>query len=185
VFATTYTVFADLVKSQYPDLMPSYPPASEVVDTSYLRAVAAASPVSPGRIVTVGSEDIPVTRTPTTKVLATKNWNIPFESGKATFSPYAKGVLDKLYKDLVIASGVTVEILGHTDNVGSPQANLQLSEDRAFAVQRWLEKNFPRNFPAGRVRIRAMGQSAPIASNRTPDGRARNRRVEVVLSTNK
>jgi OmpA-OmpF porin, OOP family len=182
LFEATYTVFASLVQSQYPDLMPSYPPAASIQDLQYLRAVAAANPVSPQLKESI-SKDIP--RTAGKQVLSSKNWNIPFESGKASFSPYAKSVLERLRRDLLIASGTSVEIQGHTDNVGSPEANMQLSEDRAFAMQQWLEKQFPRNFPAGRVRIRAMGQTAPVASNRTPEGRARNRRVEVVLSTTK
>ena len=58
-----------------------------------------------------------------------------------------------------------------------------MSEARAFAVQQWLQKKFPINFPAGRVRVFAHGQQNPVAPNATPDGRARNRRVEVVLGT--
>jgi OmpA-OmpF porin, OOP family len=110
-----------------------------------------------------------------------KNWNIQFETGKATFSGGAEDQLKKLLNDLVIASGTTVEIHGHTDNQGSPDANMQLSEDRAFAVKAWLEKNAPANFPEGRLKVFAHGQTNPIAPNATADGKAKNRRVEIVL----
>jgi len=60
---------------------------------------------------------------------------------------------------------------------------MKLSEDRAFSVKRWLEKQAPVNFPKGRIRIFAHGQMNPVASNSTEAGRALNRRVEVVLGT--
>ena len=81
----------------------------------------------------------------------------------------------------MIASGTTVEIHGHTDNQGNPDSNMKLSEDRAFAVKAWLEKNAPANFPEGRVKVFAHGQTNPLTSNSTPAGQAKNRRVEIVL----
>ena len=54
---------------------------------------------------------------------------------------------------------------------------------RSFAVKQWLEKQAPVNFPKGRVRVHAKGQEDPVAPNSTPQGRAQNRRVEVVLGT--
>jgi outer membrane protein OmpA-like peptidoglycan-associated protein len=110
-----------------------------------------------------------------------KNWNIQFDTGKATFSGGAEEQLKKLLNDLVIASGTTVEIHGHTDNQGSSDANMQLSEDRAFAVKAWLEKAAPANFPDGRIKVFAHGQTNPITSNATAEGKAKNRRVEIVL----
>ena len=81
----------------------------------------------------------------------------------------------------MIASGTTVEIHGHTDNAGSPESNMQLSEDRAFAVKAWLEKAAPANFPEGRIKVFAHGQTNPLTSNATAEGKAKNRRVEIVL----
>ncbi|MBI5546943.1 MAG: OmpA family protein, partial [Deltaproteobacteria bacterium] len=71
----------------------------------------------------------------------------------------------------------------HTDSSGDPHANLALSEARAFAVKEWMEQRSPAQFPPGRVRVFAHGQENPVAQNLTPDGRAKNRRVEVVLGT--
>ena len=60
---------------------------------------------------------------------------------------------------------------------------MQLSEQRAFAVKQWLEGQSALNFPDGRVRIFAHGQQNPIAPNSAEDGRAKNRRVEIVIGT--
>ena len=76
---------------------------------------------------------------------------------------------------------MTVSVL--TDSQGNPATNMSLSEARAFAVKSWLEKQSPVNFPKGRIRIYAHGQQNPLAPNGTPQGRAQNRRVEVVLGT--
>ena len=76
-----------------------------------------------------------------------------------------------------------IEIHGHTDSQGNPMSNMGLSEQRAFAVRHWLEKQSPVNFPEGRVRVFAHGQQNLVAPNSTPQGRAQNRRVEIVLGT--
>jgi outer membrane protein OmpA-like peptidoglycan-associated protein len=60
---------------------------------------------------------------------------------------------------------------------------MALSESRAFAVKEWLEKQSPVNFPPGRVRVFSHGQENPVAPNATAEGRAKNRRVEIVLGT--
>jgi outer membrane protein OmpA-like peptidoglycan-associated protein len=88
-----------------------------------------------------------------------------------------------LLKDLVIAGGAAIEIHGHTDNQGNPDKNMQLSEDRAFAVKTWLEAKSATNFPEGRIKVFAHGQTQPLASNSSNDGRSKNRRVEIILGT--
>jgi OOP family OmpA-OmpF porin len=72
---------------------------------------------------------------------------------------------------------------GHTDNVGGADRNQQLSEDRAFAVKQWLMSQSSVNFPSERVSVHAHGATNPIASNSTAEGRAKNRRVEIVLTS--
>jgi outer membrane protein OmpA-like peptidoglycan-associated protein len=116
-------------------------------------------------------------------VVSRRNWNITFETGKATFTPAARADLDQMVRDLVVAGNTLVEIHGHTDSVGSPEANMSLSEQRAFAVKNHLEEQAKLSFPEGRIRIYSHGQQNPVAPNATEDGRARNRRVEIVLGT--
>ena len=59
----------------------------------------------------------------------------------------------------------------------------KLSEERAFAVKQWLESQSASNFPEGRVKVFAHGMTQPVAPNTTAEGRAKNRRVEIVLGT--
>ena len=120
---------------------------------------------------------------PVHNVISRKSWHINFDTGKATFSASAQRDLDQLMRDLLVAGGAAVEVHGHTDDVGNAEANQRLSEERAFAVKNWLEQQSATNFPSGRVRVFAHGPTNPVASNSTPDGRAQNRRVEIVLGT--
>ena len=84
--------------------------------------------------------------------------------------------------DLAIAGALFVTVKGHTDNVGTHDGNMDLALRRAQAVRDWLQRKAPANFPDNRFRLQAYGDSKPIASNATAEGRARNRRVEIVLS---
>lgn len=178
-FAATYTVFAGIVKSQYPDLMPSWYPVEQITDLSYLKDIAgAAGAPTTGADMPTFSETASVSQ-----VVSRRSWNIEFQSGKADFTPAAQADLDKLLNDLVIAGGTLVEVHGHTDNQGNMDKNMQLSEDRAFAVKKWLEAKAPANFPQGRIKVFAHGPTEPVESNSTAEGRAKNRRVEIVLGT--
>jgi outer membrane protein OmpA-like peptidoglycan-associated protein len=182
VFAATYTVFGNIVKSQYPDLVPSFPSVNEVVDLSFIKELnTAAPPTSQPDLPRFEAVAKPVA---TKEVISRRTWDIQFASGKAAFTPMAQATLKQLLDDLVIAGGTTVEVHGHTDNQGNVDRNMQLSEDRAFAVKTWLEQQSPANFPAGRVRVFAYGPTQPVAPNGTAEGRAKNRRVEIVLGAN-
>lgn len=176
-FASTYTVFGNVVRSQYPQLLSSFDPASEVIDPSYLKDLLAKGP-------TTSAETVSFSRDARMKqVVSRRAWDIQFQTGSAGFDPAASKELVQLLDDLVVASGTMVEIHGHTDAAGSPDGNQRLSEDRAFAVKRWLEQKAPAAFPEGRIKVVAHGASEPIASNATAEGRAKNRRVVVVLGT--
>jgi len=179
LFAATYAVFGDIVVAQYPDLVSSYAPVREVVDTSYLEAIArrAGSSGQPEQPRFSSGDRVET-------ILGRRAWHIGFDSGQASFSPGARADLELLLRDLLVAGAAVVEVHGHTDSLGSPQANQALSEARAFAVKAWLEQQSPLSFPGGRIRVFAHGQENPLASNATPEGRASNRRVEIVLGTN-
>jgi outer membrane protein OmpA-like peptidoglycan-associated protein len=178
LFAATYTVFGDIVVKQYPDLVPSYYPVDQILDTSYIAAIASRSgEMAPASVPQFSSSN------KVTNVVSRKAWNINFDSGRATFTAAAKADLDQMLKDLLVASAAAVEIHGHTDATGDANANMQLSEQRAFAVKQWLEQQSALNFPEGRVRVFAHGQQNPIAPNSTEEGRSKNRRVEIVIGT--
>ncbi|HEX6746021.1 MAG TPA: OmpA family protein [Longimicrobium sp.] len=181
-FRATYTVFGNIVSQQYPDLVPSVPPIDQILDVSYLQAVAQRA----GGAQTAAAAAETNTYTGSgnvSRVVGRRNVSITFETGSATFTPEAEQQLQQLFDELSINS-LAVEIHGHTDNVGNPDANQQLSEDRALAVKQWLEQRSASTFPQGRIRIFAHGPTQPIESNRTAEGRAANRRVEIVIGTN-
>jgi outer membrane protein OmpA-like peptidoglycan-associated protein len=177
-FAATYTVFGNVVKSQYPDLVPSFYPAEKVLDTTYVKSLAeAAQPTTKADNPTFTSAQKIAT------VVSRKAWDIQFSTGSADFTPQAQEQLKTLLADLVVASGTLVEIQGHTDDQGTPDGNMKLSESRAFAVKNWLEKQSPTNFPDGRLKVFAKGQTEPVAPNTSAENRAKNRRVVIILGT--
>jgi len=180
IFAATYKTFGDVVVKQYPDLVPSYYPVEEIIDTSYIAAVAKRSQnLTPAAVPKFSQAD------KVENVVSRRSWNIAFDTGKASFTPAAKTDLDQLLNDLLVAGNTMVEIHGHTDSVGNADANMSLSEQRAFAVKKYLEDSAKLSFPEGRVRIFSHGQQNPLAPNDSPEGRAKNRRVEIVIGTAK
>lgn len=182
LFGATYTVFGDIVKQQYPDLVPSYYPVDQILDTSYVQAIASKAPSSATAVAAAERPTFSAAE-PVRNVVSRKAWNINFETGSARFTPQAEQQMQQLLRDLLVANAAVVEVHGHTDNVGSAQANMQLSESRAFAVKQWLEQQSLANFPEGRIRVFSHGQQNPIVPNSTDAGRARNRRVEIVIGT--
>ncbi|MBU0481814.1 MAG: OmpA family protein [Proteobacteria bacterium] len=104
--------------------------------------------------------------------------NIFFEFNKADLHQESNMELDRWVRFLNDNQMVKLEIYGHTDNVGSDNFNLKLSERRARAVAGYLVGN---NIAADRLSIFGMGESSPATTNDTDDGRQQNRRVEVKL----
>ena len=178
LFAATYTVFGNVVKSQYPQLVPTFYPADQISDVSFMKDIAkkADAGEKADLVSFAGSTGIK-------QVVSRKSWQIEFNTGSDKFTPQAADELKKLFNDLVVAGGTMVEIHGHTDNQGSADHNQKLSEDRAFAVKKWLEEQSAANFPDGRIKVFAHGMTQPIAPNSSADGRAKNRRVEIVMGT--
>lgn len=176
-FAATYDSFGQIGSQQYPDRMPSFPPASQILNLTYLRAALAEKDT------VAGKADVPdFTSAPTADVtVARRNWSINFVTGSDKLSPDSEAVLQELQQALVVAASTRVEVHGHTDSVGNPDANFKLSERRAAAVQAWLVKNAPASFPAERLSVFGHGAEKPVASNASPAGQAQNRRVEIVL----
>lgn len=100
---------------------------------------------------------------------------IEFESGKATLTPAGTGVLDGMTAALKKLGGVKVEVIGHTDNAGSRAGNLSLSQARAEAVKAYV---VGQGIAEESIAVSGEGPDRPVADNRTPEGKARNRRIE-------
>jgi outer membrane protein OmpA-like peptidoglycan-associated protein len=102
---------------------------------------------------------------------------INFETGKSVIKPESKPVMDQLVTMLKNNPELKVAIEGHTDNVGTAASNKTLSEARAQAVMKALVAN---GIGAARLTAKGWGQEKTIADNATEEGRAKNRRVEIV-----
>jgi len=106
---------------------------------------------------------------------ALANRIIEFESGKAALTPSGMAILDQMSDALKKLNGIKVEVIGHTDNAGSRAGNLSLSQARAEAVKTYI---VGKGIPADTIAVSGEGPDRPVADNRTPEGKARNRRIE-------
>lgn len=104
---------------------------------------------------------------------------VNFDFDKATIRADATSILREAATILKENAGVNVAVEGHTDSVGSDAYNLKLSLRRAAAVKAFLVKE---GVAEGRLSSRGFGESQPVASNDTDDGRAQNRRVELKVA---
>lgn len=107
------------------------------------------------------------------------NWNAAFNTGSATLLPSDRANLNDLAAVVKNCSNVHMTIVGFTDNIGNAEANLRLSRARAASVVAALQS---RGVPADRLTAEGRGEQQPIASNSTPEGRARNRRVDILVT---
>lgn len=105
-------------------------------------------------------------------------YGILFDSNKSDLKPESRPALDEVAKYLRSNVNARLDVVGHTDNVGSYDSNLDLSRARAAAVVSTLVKDYGIN--PQRLRASGVGFLAPIASNAAEDGRAKNRRVELL-----
>lgn len=109
------------------------------------------------------------------KVLKEAFDNLEFETGKAVIQKESFKSLDELVTLLTTKTNYRIYIAGHTDNVGRKKSNQKLSEDRANAVKEYL---LAKGIDKTRIKTEGFGDARPAASNDTPEGRQKNRRVE-------
>lgn len=105
--------------------------------------------------------------------------NITFAFDSASLNPSFRPTLDKLAATMNEYNQNTVTIAGHTDSVGNPSYNMNLSRDRADSVRNYLVS---RGVASNRINVVAYGQTRPIADNNSDYGRQQNRRVELTVN---
>lgn len=173
LYEATYNTFGKIVVQQYPNLVPTFPPVKDILDTSYVQAVA-----SKGQLDANTAENVIVASDKgITKVEGKRDYSIQFATGSAEILPSSIATMNQIADDILITNYI-VAVHGHTDNTGTPDGNIALSEARAKSViaylkQRGAKNNFRPPY--------AHGQDQPVASNATAEGRAKNRRVQIVL----
>jgi outer membrane protein OmpA-like peptidoglycan-associated protein len=109
--------------------------------------------------------------------IITLSGSVLFRSNDSALLPAALSGLDQVAEALV-ARGQRVSVEGYTDSRGSPSSNMVLSQRRAEAVRTYL---ITRGFPMDKIEAHGMGPDRPIADNASAEGRANNRRVEIVI----
>jgi len=110
---------------------------------------------------------------------ATMASDVLFSSGSAQLYPGGREKLRNFAGVLTRYPRTTIQVVGNTDSRGSEDSNMELSRKRAQAV---ADELVAAGVSTGRISTRAVGESMPIATNDTPEGRAQNRRVEIVVS---
>ena len=125
----------------------------------------------------VVQDDVKIVNTQLTELLLKKK--IEFETGKNILLPVSIPVLEQVLRVLNTAPQLTLKIEGHTDNQGNAENNRTLSKQRAQAVVNWLSE---RGIPRDRMTSAGFGPDQTLAPNTTPEGRAKNRRVEIAAN---
>ena len=109
-----------------------------------------------------------------------RNTEAKFSFNSYELSPEIKGMLDVFIEKLIAENkGVYLEIQGHTDSTGPAEVNLVVGQKRAAAVMEYLYKQH--HVPLHRMQVISFGSSSPVGDNKTAEGRAMNRRVEILV----
>ena len=103
---------------------------------------------------------------------------VTFDVGSYTLQPQFRTTLDGIAENLNKYPNSLIDVYGHTDSTGSDMYNQTLSENRARTVAAYLSQ---RGVSAARIRSQGFGETTPVASNDTEEGRAKNRRVEIKI----
>lgn len=111
------------------------------------------------------------------KIVSEAIRNLEFDFGKATIRPRSFPYLNNVV-ELLTKKGISLKLAGHTDNVGSEAANLNLSRNRAIAVKNYL---IGQGANGSKIEATGYGESQPSSSNKTAEGRQQNRRVEFTI----
>jgi len=104
---------------------------------------------------------------------------LSFDVGKSVLKPVDFGLLTKVKNAIKTFPGCKISVEGHTDSYGGDESNLKLSQERADAVKAYLLANMP--VDPSRIEAVGFGENQPIANNETAEGRAKNRRIDIII----
>ena len=145
-------------------------PYEEAVNLSFLKSI---------ENIDAGKADVSDYSKKATQQVASGDWQINFDVGRATLRPEGKDVLEQIYNLLIQAEDSKLELVGHTDNSGTQESNYALSRARAEAVKNYF---IQKGIPTGRFqKLDGKGQDDPVADNTSAAGKAQNRRVAINL----
>jgi outer membrane protein OmpA-like peptidoglycan-associated protein len=108
--------------------------------------------------------------------------SVKFGFNKDNLTPQSKEALDQMAGSIASTKGYIITLEGGTDSVGSAEYNYDLSQRRANSVIQYLASKY--NVPAHKIYVIGLGKDKPVETNKTKEGRADNRRVDVRLMTN-
>jgi outer membrane protein OmpA-like peptidoglycan-associated protein len=112
-------------------------------------------------------------------MVITLSGSVLFASNRTTLLPAARARLDQVTEVLLASAERRITIEGHTDSQGSENHNMILSQGRADAVREYI---IQRGFQGDLIQSRGLGEGQPVADNAKADGRANNRRVEIIIA---
>jgi OOP family OmpA-OmpF porin len=174
-YKSVYNTFGAFCVEAYPEVLPKFEPYEQATDWTYLRA---AYNKNKGQAGTASKAEFNKGDR-ITQTVANASYSIEFETGSDRIKPSSYKMLDELADQLVVSSNLLVEISGHTDNTGTDEVNIPLSEARARAVEAYFENKDPDL--ADRTIAKGYGSTKPISDNTTVAGKQKNRRVEIRL----
>src|ERR1700761_3436285 len=158
-YKAVYNTFGNLMVKMYPAIMPSFMPYEKAVDKSFLLSVISNHPEL------LEGKDIETTyASEITEKVSSRSYHIEFETGSAVIRSDSYKTLDEIFQSAVVAEGLKVGVFGHTDNNGSDDVNLPLSERRAASVKDYLVH---KGLKDQRIEARGFGSSKPVADNNT------------------
>lgn len=175
IYKAVYVTFGDLQAKYYPNEKQLHPymDYSKLVDKSILMSIMSAHPqLLEGKAAVVDYDK------EMTNLVASKSEHINFNTGSAQIMSNSNVILDQMYQQLLTSEGLKIKLVGHTDNTGNSNNNVTLSYNRANAVKEYLVR---KGLKSNRIEVEGKGDTEPVADNSTSDGKAQNRRVEIIL----
>lgn len=172
IYKDVYNTFGKLHTLYYPKEFPEYIAYEKVVDKSIMRDVFEEhkDDASMGTFLKTNYTAA------STQIIGSKNWSITFATGSAQITSFT--LLEELAEQIGASEGLQVYVEGHTDNTGNYESNKILSQQRADAIVDYLVS---KGITRSRFTSEGFGPDVPVADNNTSAGKAKNRRVQIVL----